>query len=167
MTKVDEQMIEGPWYTHGWLLFILGLLVTVMIACAFLVVYSIKTADDMVVKDYYERGSDINTLLEQMEKAKQLELSATLYFADQTIRLQLHPANAVALPIVLQLSNARDKDNDLEVVLQPIEGGSYSASLSEKMAPGSYYVDIASQEENPWRMKASVSLPGTELHIAP
>lgn len=167
MTKVDEQMTEGPWYTHGWLLFILGLLVTVMIACAFLVVYSIKTADDMVVKDYYEQGSDINTLLEQMDKAKQLDLSATLYFADQTIRLQLHPTNPVAMPIVLQLSNAQDKDSDVHVVLQPIEGDSYLASLAEKMAPGSYYVDISSQEESPWRMKARVTLPGTELTITP
>lgn len=167
MTKHNEQVSEGPWYTHGWLLFILGLLVVVIIACAFLVVYSIKTADDMVVKNYYEQGSDINSLLDEMDKAKQLGISVSLYFADQNIRLQLHSASAHSVPIVLQLNNAHKQAQDVQLIMQAIEGGSYHASLAEKMAPGSYYVDISSQEEQPWRMKAHVTLPADELTITP
>lgn len=167
MTEQNGQIAEGPWYTHGWLLFILGLLVVVMIACAFLVIYSIKTADDMVVKDYYMQGTDINSRLEEMERAKQQEISATLYFADQTLRLVLNSQAESSAPIVLKLQSTHKQENDVELVMQPIEGGSYHASLEQKLAEGTYYVDIYSQEEQPWRMKAEVALPATELHFAP
>ena len=71
----------GPWYRDRWpWLLILGPAIVVVAGIATLVI-AVRSDDGLVADDYYKRGLAINQVLERVERAASLGLSANVVVA--------------------------------------------------------------------------------------
>ncbi|MCE7878078.1 MAG: hypothetical protein DYH14_12315, partial [Betaproteobacteria bacterium PRO3] len=95
-----------PWYRDRWpWLLILGPAIAVIAGIATLVI-AIRTDDGLVADDYYKRGLAINQVLERVERAAALGVSATVDVAADgraVVVLDGGEANAAARPAALRL----------------------------------------------------------------
>lgn len=163
-TLQEDQM---PWYRQFWPLFIIALPVTVIIACIFLIVLSIRTADDIVSKDYYQEGLDINTVLSKMDNARQqgIQFSATL--ENRQINATLTIAANAPETLTLKLSDTMNRDKDATILLQRQPDSSYRGTLPDSINNGRFYADLSPQSGADWLIKSVIFLPDTHIHLSP
>ncbi|HEY9032634.1 MAG TPA: FixH family protein [Pseudomonadales bacterium] len=167
MTHTDA-LQHPPWYRQFWPWFIIGLPAVVVVACIGLVILSFNVADDMVDKGYYEEGLAINTLLGQLETARQAGMQAQLRVAGDQLtllvdRLPQHDT------LVIDFAHPLDQGRDTQLQLQADSRGEYHVQLPVSLQQTEkWYIDIYPQQAQPqWRIKGTAFFPADQLILTP
>lgn len=166
MNESDMIKIE-PWYKQFWPLFLIALPGSVIIACIFLIVLSFKTADDVITKDYYQKGLNINHVLEQLQFAKSHNIKIDGRIDGQNLSLMLSGDHTDSGDLLVQLSETSDKQRDVSIVLSRQEDGSFQAALPDNIRAGRFYIDVSPADNAQWLIKGVIFLPTTSFELLP
>ncbi len=149
-----------PWYRvpFVWLVVILPL--TAVVASFITLALAIRSNDGLVEDDYYDRGMEINRVLDRdrAAAAQGLESRLVLDDAHHELRVSLHARRPEALPenVKLKLMHATRAGFDKTLIMPRQADGTYRAPLPE-FVPGHWDVQLTAQN---WRLTGSLFMPG-------
>lgn len=154
-----QQTETRPWFREPmvWLVIALPLSAVVMGISMYYLAW--KTRDGLVVDDYYQKGKEINQLLERDRRAADLGLNGRLALdaVTQTVQVEITSTKA-ALPSKIGLrwlhGTRAGFDHTQELAMQ--SSGHYRAALPV-LPPGHWYVQVEAQD---WRLQGSLHAPG-------
>jgi len=121
-----------PWYREPWpWLIMLGPFVVVIAGLATAVI-AYRGADPLVADDYYKQGLAINRLLQGEQRALDLHVAGTAWYAAPTgrVRIALHADAALPPALVLRLAHPTLAGMDQSVVLRSVQPGIYEGALA-------------------------------------
>lgn len=145
----DSDRDIGPWYKQFWAWFILAPLITVMLAWIPFMAIVLKSADDVVVDNYYKEGRMYNLRQDEDYLATKLgiagELFVDLEVGDVLLTLSSNDANYRLPPaLVLYFDHPVEADNDLVIVLTQSYPGRYQGEIPRRIKHH-WYVRIVPQ----------------------
>lgn len=151
-----------PWYREPMVWLVIGL--PLLAVCYGLVTLylAIVNRDGMVVDDYYERGLEINQLLDRDRAATRLGLRAQLQLDAATgavvVRLTTASSASEKLPesVKLRWMHATRSGYDQTEQLVRSRDGAYRSAIPT-LVPGHWYVRLEAQD---WRLQGSMHMPG-------
>lgn len=147
-----------PWYREPWPWFLISLPATAVIAGLTTVWIAAKSADGLVVGDYYKAGLAINQTLARDDVARDLELHAALRVEDGMLALTLDgrlPAYPAQLALVLAHPTRQGQDQLL--TLEHTGGGRYQARFPA-LADGKWHA-LLSDAAATWRLSGVLHTP--------
>ncbi|UTW45342.1 FixH family protein [bacterium SCSIO 12696] len=123
-----------PWYRQFWPWLIISLPATVVVAGISMIQLANRTADDMVVDNYYKDGKAINQRLEQDVQAAELNMLAEMSFNFDSGMVNVS-LSGDELPESLQLKllHPMEADNDRNIALQRLSANSYRGELDQRL----------------------------------
>jgi len=151
-------LASKPWYREPWPWFLISLPATAVIAGLTTVWIAARSADGLVVGDYYKAGLAINQTLARDDAARAMALTATLQRDDDTLgltlagRLQAYPDQ-----LSLTLAHPTRQGQDQTLVLNHAGGGNYRAALPA-MADGKWHAQLADSAST-WRLSGVLHTP--------
>lgn len=167
-TAADNEDTK-PWYRQFWPWFLIVLPGTVVVAALYTVYIAFKHADSVVVDDYYQEGRAINVSLALDDRARELDLSATLTVdrisgevlvavqgdtePPETMTLYLfHPANAAL---------------DQALTLRGSGNGRYRGDLDSAPATR-YHLRLQPRDSPQWRLDGQLDFrEGEQVTLVP
>lgn len=158
-----------PWYKQFWLLFVLGFPFASIILGLSLLTVSIITRDDLVTSGYYEEGISINQLLDKIQTAKALQISAHITIADDSKILLTLDGDTRQWPaeLLINFGHWRFKEQDLQLRLHRGKDQRYHADLPY-MQHGKWYIDAYPAVDDPdWLIKTSAFFPSNDITLSP
>jgi hypothetical protein len=164
---LDAQQVE-PWYRQGWPWFLFGLPAIAVIAGIATLIIANRDWDGPVVDDYYKEGQAIVMVIDKLERARSLGLTAHLSLRDGSARIGLSSAQGSELPGKLQLKIIHPTRNssDQQIMLEKGENALYSGTFAPLRA-GRWEFQIE-DESHTWRMNGAANIPTeTEVKISP
>jgi len=147
-----------PWYREPWPWFLISLPATAVIAGLTTVWIAAKSADGLVVGDYYKAGLAINQTLARDDVARDLALHAALRVEDGMLALTLGgrlPAYPAQLALVLAHPTRQGQDQTL--ALEHTGGGRYQARFPA-LADGKWHA-LLSDAAATWRLSGVLHTP--------
>lgn len=150
-----------PWYREPWPWFLVSLPATAVVAGLTTAWIAFKTADGLVVGDYYKEGLAINQTLERDDAARALGLIATLKSVDGTLMLTL-AGHLKTYPgqLVLTLAHPTHQGMDHTLTLNAAGGGRYLAALPA-MPNGKWHAQLVDTAST-WRLAGVLHSPFTQ-----
>lgn len=109
-----------PWYRQLWPWGLILGPALVVVACFYTIWLAVRSADSMVVDDYYKQGLAVNRSLERDQRAAQYGLQARLQFPAQgPMHIRLTAAQAFAWPdaLLLVLAHPAQARRDVRIPL--------------------------------------------------
>src|SRR3954471_16187705 len=100
-----------PWYREPWPWFLMSGPAAVLVAGAITSWIAFRTADGLVVEDYYKQGLAINKVLKREETAQRLGIGASI--ALHADRLEVRMSGAQPDVIFAHLAHATRAGHDL------------------------------------------------------
>ncbi len=163
-----------PWHQYVWVWVLIFIPFTAVIFGIVMFVMADIHRDDLVVDDYYKDGMAINLQLSMDEKARSLDIHASLSFLSSK-RLSLTVKNARDSAIRINFYHVADSQKDRAAVLVP-EGDSidsmtvYSVDdadiASLLQSSGIWFVEIAGVDDS-WRLRKRIETPVSRLELEP
>jgi len=151
-------LASKPWYREPWPWFLISLPATAVIAGLTTVWIAARSADGLVVGDYYKAGLAINQTLARDDAARAMALTATLQRDNDALaltlagRLQAYPDQ-----LTLTLAHPTRQGQDQTLVFNHAGGGNYRAALPA-MADGKWHVQLADSAST-WRLSGVLHTP--------
>ena len=147
-----------PWYREPWPWFLISLPATAVIAGLTTVWIAARSADGLVVGDYYKAGLAINQTLARDEAARALALTATLQQVDGALSLNL-TGQLKTYPDQLNLTLAHPTRQGMDqmLVFSHAGGGHYRATLPA-MPAGKWHAELA-DTASVWRLSGLLHTP--------
>lgn len=147
-----------PWYREPWPWFLISLPATAVIAGLITVWFAAKSADGLVVGDYYKAGLAINQTLARDDVARDLALHATLRVDDGMLALTLD-GRLLAYPaqLTLVLAHPTRQGQDQQLTLDHIGNGRYRAAFPA-LADGKWHA-LLSDAAATWRLSGVLHTP--------
>jgi hypothetical protein len=150
-----------PWYRQFWPWFLIAVPAAAVVMGIVTITLAVRTADGLVVDDYYKQGLAINQTLERDERARTLGMAALVRFDHDAgrIDIQLSGSGVAAdeQELNLQLLHPTIDDRDYTTRLIANGPGSYSGEIPTLVA-AKWYVLIESKAHG-WRLFGRASLP--------
>lgn len=149
-----------PWYKQFWPWFLIFFPATAVVAGIATIIIAVKTDDGLVKDDYYKAGLAINQTLGRKQKARELNLNASVNWdkLTQTITLRL-TGKISELPSRLNMQLAHttiaNYDQTVTLFLAP-DKKSYTGRINT-VKDGSWIIILEPPEKN-WRINGRVTL---------
>jgi len=147
-----------PWYREPWPWFLMSLPAIAVVAGLTTVWIAYKTADGLVVGDYYKAGLAINQTLARDDVARKLGLTATVKGEDGALTLTL----AGQLPtypesVSLTLAHPTHQGMDQTLTFHHSGGGHYRAALP--VMPAGKWHALLVDASSTWRLAGVLHTP--------
>ncbi|WP_041657416.1 FixH family protein [Azoarcus sp. KH32C] len=147
-----------PWYRHGWLWFLISIPAVAVVTGLVTLWLAVRTADGLVVDDYYQEGKTIQKTIARTTRAAELGLAAEVTMRADEVSLQLSAADGVALPETLLLTIAHPTRSGMDQALTLRKrDGAYVAPLAP-LVSGHWLLQLEDDSRN-WRMTTTISVP--------
>jgi hypothetical protein len=154
----DPTLQSRPWYREPWPWFLMSLPATAVIAGLTTVWLAARSADGLVVGDYYKAGLAINQTLARDDAARVLRLTATLKTEDAALslaltgRLKTYPEQ-----LTLTLAHPTHQGMDHVLTLHHSGAGHYRAALPS-MPAGKWHAQLVDAAST-WRLSGVLHTP--------
>jgi hypothetical protein len=161
MASTLEPTRSRPWYREPWPWFLISLPAAAVIAGVITVWIAYRSADGLVVGDYYKAGLAINQTLARDERARDLGLSAAIFISGPTIGLDLAgrlDSFPSSLRVLVAHPTRQGADQTLE--LMHTGSGNYRGAL-EPLSDGKWQLQIEDPQAS-WRLNGALHTPMTE-----
>ncbi len=157
MTNFDKD--TAPWFKQFWPWFLITIPAITIVYCMLMIYVAITSENSLVSDNYYKDGLAINQSLALDNRAKELNLSATLSFSEKGRVAVILDGDLASQPsfLTLKMVHPTLDGQDIETKLLPEPGNTYSTQFKQTLS-GRWYVDIISHD-NTWRLKGETSLP--------
>ena len=165
--NTSDNNAELAWYKQFWPLFIIALPASVIVACIFLIVLSFQKADDVISKDYYQRGLNINQTITQIEEAKRLNLKLIATIKSNTIFATLEGSDVEDTILTLNFNETTDQQRDASISLLRQDDGSFKGTLPDSIRAGRFYADLSPLDNPQWLIKGVIFLPTESFQLQP
>lgn len=151
------------WYRQPLVLMLIFLPASVVVASFITLYLAIRSDDGLVDDDYYQRGKEINRVLDRDHAAQHYGLHAQLTFAPAHRSVDVLLTATRQLPqdtgrLDLKLLYATRAGQDQRVTLLRKSDGHYQGTLS-LLGPGHWYVQLAAAD---WRLTGELHVPGND-----
>lgn len=147
-----------PWYREPWPWFLMSLPAAAVLAGITTVWFAVRSADGLVVGDYYKAGLAINQTLARDDTARALGLVATLTGDDHALSLTLDGhLDIYPEAIILLLAHPTRQGQDHHLELNHAGNGHYRTPLPQ-LAEGKWALQIA-DSAGTWRLAGVVHTP--------
>ncbi len=156
-----------PWYRQPLVLMLIFLPASVVIASFITLYLAIRSDDGLVEDDYYQRGKEINRVLDRDHAAQRYGLRAqvNLDVAAGRVAVQLGASQSamVTLPerLNLKLLHATRAGMDEDVFLVRTPDGRYQGGLPA-LAQGHWYLQLSA---NDWRLTGEMRVPADSATV--
>jgi len=158
---MNNAMHSKPWYREPWPWFLISLPATAVIAGLTTVWIAAKSADGLVVGDYYKAGLAINQTLARDDAARELALKATLQSEEGFLALTLTGhLQEYPDPLVLTLAHPTRQGEDQTLTLRHAGDGRYRATLPA-LPDGKWQAQLTNSAAT-WRLSGVVHSPFSE-----
>lgn len=147
-----------PWYREPWPWFLMSLPAAAVIAGITTVWIAAKSADGLVVGDYYKAGLAINQTLARDEAARSLGLVATLAGDGDTLTVSLE-GRMTSYPnaLTLTLAHPTRQGQDQLVQLAHVGNGLFRAAMPA-LADGKWTLQLSDAAAT-WRLAGVLHTP--------
>ena len=155
---IPAKKTEDLWYKEPWMLLVLGGPLIVVIAAITTIFIAWYGADQVVSKDYYKQGININKDIIRDSKAIEYKLKGTVRL-EQSGKLAMSLSGEIELPkTVLMIITSKSQNSEYEALnkvnLSKVQGGDYEGYLqlpksAEAMNLNLWHVQI---EAHDWRL---------------
>lgn len=166
LIKTPQPKPHLPWYKNYMIMvFVIGMPLFVVLACIYLVVYSVQNADSTVRDDWYMDGKTLYADVSKDKLAYDMGLSGAMTIDGAGgVNFTLNPAtkNPQFQPpatLTANISHATKKDKDRDVKLT-LNGNQYQGNVQLDNEVGKYYI-VVHDELNTWRLRSIAKLPTT------
>ncbi len=147
------------WYREPWVWLIIAIPAVAVVFGLYMLQFSIRTFDGLVVDDYYRRGKAINHVLVRDMAAARYGLASEFRFdyRKNTVAMTLSAKSLRVWPAQITLSflHPTRSGEDRRVELNRTPAGDYFALLP-RLHPGRWHVQIESDD---WRMVGTLRVP--------
>ncbi len=148
-----------PWYREPWPWFLMSLPAAAVIAGLTTVWIANRSADGLVVGDYYKAGLAINQTLARDDAAREMALTATIQTESGALGLAL----AGRLPsypdqVTLTLAHPTRQGLDQAIPLAHAGDGQYRAALPTAMPDGKWHAQLT-DANGTWRLSGVLHTP--------
>lgn len=147
------------WYREPYVWMVLTIPALAVLGGIAMITIAIVSDDGLVVDDYYQRGKQINRVLERDRVAATLQLHAELAIdAQHAVRVKLQSAVNAPLPkrVDLNLAFATRAGLDQVIVLERTAYGHYAGELSRALIDGRWYAQLQTER---WRLVGALRSP--------
>jgi hypothetical protein len=164
MTSTASPQRSRPWYREPWPWFLISLPAAAVVAGLVTVWIAYRSADGLVVGDYYKAGLAINQTIERDELARKLELGAAVSIAGATLQLEL-AGRLEQLPPSLKLQLAHPTRQGADQTLRLVHAGDgvYRGGLAP-LHDGKWQIQVENPEAS-WRLNGTLHTPMTEAVV--
>ncbi|UCE89921.1 MAG: FixH family protein [Pseudomonadota bacterium] len=151
-----------PWYRQFWPWVLITFPLLAVIGSAITITLAVRTADGLVVDDYYKEGLGINRTLAMEDTAQALGLTASAEVDRRLgrLRLQLQAAQPFASPPMLELRLIHPTRKNLDAqtrLLRDTAGPGYVGKWPALPA-ADWHVQLE-PEDGSWRLSGRLWLP--------
>ena len=148
-----------PWYRQFWPWFLISFPALSVVGGVWMIWVASNGDFELVDKNYYQAGLDINQRLVRDRFAREANLQANLLIpADQT-QTSVYLLDSVAAPTSLQLNlvSAKDSSRDRSVMLMRVNGQLYRGP-AQTLVPGRYSIELL-DDAGQWRLAGQADFP--------
>lgn len=161
---------EGPWYKQFWLWFLIVPVLVLMTGSFFLLYKAITTHDGVILDNHYKDGKGYSARTDEDAFARDIQLSADLYWADDNISIKLLGA-LQPLPETVELIIAYPTTEayDIHLVMQHRGLGEYTATLEQEVSGRRLLQLHPVEAEQEWRLHFDGIVPplSSQLEMHP
>lgn len=145
------------WFQEPLVWLVVSLPLSAVLAGFWTLWLAVRSADGLVVDDYYRQGLAINRELARDERSLALGLNAEISLSPTRLDLRLRAHDPATLPehLQVQLIHPTRQGLDRKLLLNATAPGIYGSALSA-LAPGDWHVVI---EHADWRLAARITVP--------
>jgi len=147
---------KKSWFKQFWPWFLIGLPMVAVVGSISLVFTAMDHQPDMVVDDYYTKGKAINNDFALINRAKALNISASVQVTDQTMLVSLAGVEDKT-SISFSLYHSTLAARDITTMLTADANGDYLFHTDKDLA-GKWQVRIEPFDKS-WRLQNVVILP--------
>lgn len=143
--------------------FVIGFPLFVVVACIWLVFYSVKIEDSTVRDDWYMDGKTLYADVSKDKLAHDLGLTGTMTIANTgAVQLSLnaptHAKFTAPNELKVEISHATQNGKDRDFRVTKLSDGQYGGQVNLDPTLGKYYI-IVHDAANTWRLRSVEQLP--------
>lgn len=159
----SNQEIE-PWYKQGWPWAIISIPILTVIAGVTTYFIAANQPHSMVKDDYFKEGMAINQSIEKQNKAKSLNIVASVFLDEESelISLTVNANEKLSSDLEILFSHPTQAANDKLVKLNAISDNEYLGQLP-KLAPANWYIRL-NDAESTWIVKSRWHVKDSARH---
>jgi hypothetical protein len=149
-----------PWYREPWPWLLMVAPAAAVVGGIVTVVLATRSADGLVVDDYYKQGLAVNQRLARAQNARALGITGTLSIEATTggaVRANLRGNSLGAEAVVLTLGHPTRAGMDQRVTLTPAGEGVFVGRIAA-LAAGRWHV-VVEGVNGRWRIRGELQIP--------
>jgi hypothetical protein len=163
MSRSHAESTTKPWYRHPYVWMLIAIPLAAVIGGIVTLRLAIVSSDGLVVDDYYQRGKEINQVLERDRRAAVLHLEAVveLDHARDRVQVELHGGDGFAPPPKLEFAilHPTRAGRDHRMTLAAVGAGRYEGPLP-LLEPALWDLQIEAQD---WRLTGTIEVPTFDM----
>lgn len=132
MQAIPQRKTPGtPWYREPWPWLLMSGPATVVVAGVYTTILAFATSDGLAADDYYKQGLAINKTLKREERARQLDLGASVAYSAASGQVRVTLSGAQHPPkMLLRLIHPTRAGMGQRIELAHSQNGVYEAATS-------------------------------------
>ncbi|MGS2720104.1 FixH family protein [Paraglaciecola aestuariivivens] len=159
-----QKNVVKVWYKQFWPWFLIIVPATSMVLSLTMLNFAFNSKDSMVIDDYYKEGKGINLVLQKIERARELNISALTTVTDSAISIQITSGEiAEGEALSLAFFHATQNFKDFSVTLLKDAQGHYRAPL-DKPLNGKWKVILQPLNQE-WKIQQVLALPQAQAFV--